>query len=124
MNITFLNITENEYKELINVTEMPKQMEKVKICNEVDAYNMSGSSTNVFGGIEFNLLLDVITPLAVSILANYLYAKLQELIGKRGKKAEETAEVEGAPIKIKIDDNAVNIDLREIQIAIERSNVG
>ena len=122
MNITILNITEDEYKEFLNVTKMPQQMEKVKITDEIEAYNMSGESANIFGGMEFNLLLDIITPLAVSILANYLYSKLQLLVSKRDKSKEKTVELKTIPIKIKIDDKTVKIDLCEIQIAIERGN--
>ena len=123
MNITFLNITEDEYKEILNVAKMPQQMEKVKITDDIEAYNMSGGSANIFGGMEFNLLLDIITPLAVSILANYLYSKLQLIIAKREKSKAKMAEPKTLSIKIKIDDEVVKIDLDEIQIAIERSNI-
>ena len=72
-NISLENISVKEYLELLNLDKMPELGAEIEIVEGLKIYNRTVNGIGIVDSVAFQLIYPIITGVACSLLASYLY---------------------------------------------------
>jgi len=73
VNISLENISVKEYLELLNLEKMPELGAEIEITEGLKVYNRTVDGIGIVDSVAFQLIYPIITGVACSLLASYLY---------------------------------------------------
>jgi len=72
-NISLENISVKEYLELLNIEKMPELGAEIELTEGLKVYNRTVDGIGIVDSVAFQLIYPIITGVACSLLASYLY---------------------------------------------------
>ena len=109
VKITFENITQAEFLEILSCTQYPELGATINLPCEVAAVNVTQDGSKFMDNQVFNILVELTRDVAIGLFTSYLYDKFVKL--REQNKTEP---------KLKIDDKETAINETAIQINISK----
>ena len=72
-NISFENISVKDYLELLDLKKMPELGDEIELVEGLKVYNRTVDGIGIVDSVAFQLIYPIITGVACSLLASYLY---------------------------------------------------